>query len=296
MAFGDLTAEALEKKGLLRLMLKKGASSEQMARAEQIIKSGRSKTVDVVLALSNYSTSHTTFRDLLTRVCGVRYASMPLFDIDMFEGAMNVDWRLLKRRTREVARALRAAQTVIVRTANGSDIRVSRGRRRVYEDNGMLRKPGAFGNLPAGEAFFAPMEGSACGTLVVEWAPSGRIAPPLVLVVREGQVADIIGDDAYGSFLREMVRSRRDNGTIAEFGVGTNEMATRPGNILEAEKILGTVHVAIGDNSTFGGTVKTPFHQDFVIFKPTVMLVDGRGVQSMLMESGRYSLEGIEAG
>lgn len=291
MAFGERTAAMLEGEGLLRPLLRKRVSPELTSRAERIIKTNRRRAVDVVLALSNYSTSHTSFRDFLTRACGARYASMPLFDIEMFEGPMNVDWRILRRRTREVARALRTAETVSVRAPNGTNIEISRGRRRVHEDNGMLRKPGSFGNLPAGEAFFAPMEGTARGTLVVEWGPSGRLAEPIVLIVRDGHVSEIVGDDEYGDLLRARVHSRRDNGTIAEFGVGTNERATRADNILEAEKILGTVHVAIGDNSTFGGTVKTPFHHDFVLFRPTVLLTDRMGIQTMLMENGRFATE-----
>lgn len=289
MAFGERAASALEVEGLLKPLLRKRVSPEQIVRAERIVNANRRGAVNVVLALANFSTSHTSFRDFLTRVLHARYASMPLFDIEMFEGAMNVDWRILGRRTREVARSLRTAETVIVQAPNGTDIRIARGRRKVHEDSGMLRKPGSFGNLPAGEAFFAPMEGSAVGTLVVEWGPSRRLAEPLVLVVRDGRVAEVIGDDEYGDILREKVSSGRDNGNIAEFGIGTNEMALRPGNILEAEKILGTVHVAMGDNSTFGGTVKAPFHQDFVIFSPTVLLTDRKGVQTLLMENGRFA-------
>jgi glutamate dehydrogenase (NAD(P)+) len=54
---------------------------------------------------------------------------------------------------------------------------------------------------------------------------------------------------------------------------------------LEAEKILGTVHIAFGDNSTFGGKVKAPFHQDFVLFKPTLVL-KGRGWERVVIERG----------
>jgi leucyl aminopeptidase (aminopeptidase T) len=80
---------------------------------------------------------------------------------------------------------------------------------------------------------------------------------------------------------------RRENGNVAEVGIGTNERATRPDNILESEKILGTIHIALGDNSTFGGRVKTPFHQDFVFFRPTVVLTDSKGIQTMLMKGGK---------
>ncbi|MBI5810926.1 MAG: hypothetical protein HZB21_07055, partial [Deltaproteobacteria bacterium] len=29
-------------------------------------------------------------------------------------------------------------------------------------------------------------------------------------------------------------------------------------------------HIALGDNSSFGGKVSEPFHQDFVFFRPTL--------------------------
>ena len=67
-------------------------------------------------------------------------------------------------------------------------------------------------------------------------------------------------------------------------------MAKRPDNILESEKILGTIHIALGDNSSFGGNVSTPFHQDFVFFRPTVILIHKDGNREILMKEGRFSL------
>jgi len=69
-------------------------------------------------------------------------------------------------------------------------------------------------------------------------------------------------------------------------GIGTNPRARKPDNILESEKILGTVHVALGDNSSFGGKVKTPFHQDFVFYKPTVTLLTGEGEKIRILDKG----------
>ena len=42
---------------------------------------------------------------------------------------------------------------------------------------------------------------------------------------------------------------------LAELGIGTNDKASRPDNVLEAEKILGTIHLALGDNTGFGGII-----------------------------------------
>jgi leucyl aminopeptidase (aminopeptidase T) len=41
---------------------------------------------------------------------------------------------------------------------------------------------------------------------------------------------------------------------------------------LEAEKIKGTVHLAIGDNAHFGGTVESDLHEDFVLPHPELFL------------------------
>ncbi|PIP71360.1 MAG: peptidase, partial [Nitrospirae bacterium CG22_combo_CG10-13_8_21_14_all_44_11] len=43
-----------------------------------------------------------------------------------------------------------------------------------------------------------------------------------------------------------------------------------------------------GDNSSFGGNVSAPFHQDFVFFMPTVILVDKNGTKTMLMKDGEF--------
>ncbi|MEM2276568.1 MAG: peptidase, partial [Thermoproteota archaeon] len=56
-----------------------------------------------------------------------------------------------------------------------------------------------------------------------------------------------------------------------------NPYARRPDNVLEAEKIRGTVHIAIGDNSHMGGKAESDIHEDFIIPRPTLTL-DGKVV------------------
>ncbi len=286
-AFGGRTVEALKERRLLRRIIQKKASPEMLEAAEEVILCYRKDAVDVVIALSNYSTSHTRFRDFLTRLCGTRYASMPLFDVGMLEGAMDVDWKALERRTKAIARVVNRATEVTVTAPNGTDLRLSKRGRRAHADTGNLRRPGSFGNLPAGEVFFAPLEGTAEGRLVLEWAPTRRLSSAVTLWIREGCVEEVEGEDDFVLTLKEQLGRRRENANIAEVGIGTNDRARRPDNILESEKILGTVHVALGDNSSFGGKVKTPFHQDFVIFHPTVVLGLRDSRRVTLLEDGR---------
>ncbi|MEK7308248.1 MAG: hypothetical protein AAB089_04170 [Nitrospirota bacterium] len=95
------------------------------------------------------------------------------------------------------------------------------------------------------------------------------------------------GNEEYTNFLRKKLAERPENTNIAELGIGTNDKASRPDNILESEKILGTIHIALGDNSSFGGKVRTPFHQDFVFFKPTLALIHKNGKREVLLKEGR---------
>jgi leucyl aminopeptidase (aminopeptidase T) len=46
------------------------------------------------------------------------------------------------------------------------------------------------------------------------------------------------------------------------------------GNVLEDEKLLGTVHVAFGASAAIGGRIQVPVHLDCVVMRP-VLTVDG---------------------
>lgn len=287
-AFGSRAVSELKEKRILNPILKKNASEKDIDHARKIIRKFSNDAVNAVIALSNYSASHTRFRHFLTEICLSRYASMPLFEMSMLEGPMNVDWKQLARITREIAGRMNEAEGVEITSPNGTRISFSIKGRKALADTGILNKPGSFGNLPAGEAFLAPVEGTANGKLVLEWAPTRELRSPLTLVIKNGLVREIEGEEPYAAILREKFADREDNRNIAELGIGTNSRANRPDNILESEKIIGTIHIALGDNSSFGGKVSTPFHQDFVFFKPTVVLLHKDRARVVLMKRGKF--------
>jgi len=268
-AFGARAVKALSANGLLKKIIEKKAEGPDLKTGAEIIRKF-AKTPDAVIALSNFSTSHTRFRDYLTGCMNTRYVSMPLFDKEMLNGAMSADWGAVEARTNRVVDKLSGADTVIITSHNGTSISFSIKDRQVQPDTGILTKPGSFGNLPAGEAFLAPVEGTAEGTLILEWAPTHKLKHPIELDVKGGRVVEVSGKDVFARELQGLIASNPLMGNIAELGIGTNDKAKRPDNIIETEKILGTIHIALGDNSSFGGTVSVPFHEDFIFFKPTV--------------------------
>jgi leucyl aminopeptidase (aminopeptidase T) len=283
--FGPNLVAELQRDGLLGRLLAKTATPADLERAGELVTARRADVADVVIAMANNSTSHTRFRHLVN-AAGGRFASLPHFDPEMFFTSMAVDWHALAERTARLATEVNRAVGLRLSTPNGTRLSFSMEGRRAEGDDGLLTAPGSFGNLPAGEVYLAPLEGTAEGELVIEYAPTRRLVSPLRMIVRGGEVVDIVGDEPYRFWLEEKFGASSLNRNIAELGIGTNDRASRPDNVLEAEKILGTVHVALGDNTGFGGTISTPFHEDFVFYRPTLIAQLGGGEERILLHDG----------
>ncbi|MEE8574684.1 MAG: aminopeptidase [Thermodesulfobacteriota bacterium] len=285
-AFGKNAVKELEWAGVLTSILNKVASEEQLKKATYIIESYKEEAVDCIIALSSNSTSHTNFRKWLTGIAGTRYASMPLFETDMIVGVMTADWEAVAERTLRLKEMMSGGDSVHITARNGTDIRFSIKGQEVSADTGILTEKGSFSNLPAGEAFLAPVEGTAKGKLVLNWAPTRELSSPITLQVSKGMVTEIIGNEDHVAVLERAIEKHPLAANIAELGVGTNEKADRPNNILETEKILGTIHIALGDNSSFGGTVIVPFHQDYVFYKSTLLIKKTDGEVVTILKDG----------
>jgi len=286
---GDAVIDSLIAAGVLAPLLAKTASGEQLTLAEEIVVAGKDAVAEVVVAMANNSTSHTRFRSLVN-AAGGRFASLPNFDPEMFFTSMKVDWQLLAQRTARLADEVNRAVEISVQCTNGTTMRFHKAGRVAAGDNGLLTAPGSFGNLPAGEVYLAPLEGTSEGVMVIEYAPTRKLESPLELVVQGGNVVEIRGVEPYRAKLEQKFAESARNRNIAELGIGTNDRATRPDNILEAEKILGTIHIALGDNTGFGGTVNTPFHEDYVFYRPTVRTFMEDGSFLTLLDDGKLLL------
>lgn len=232
---------------------------------------------DVLLVPTVQSLSHTAARKAATDA-GTRAATLPGATEEMLARVMSADMEELRRRGTAVADILTAGSEARITSANGSDLTLNIDGRTGIPDAGELAEPGAFGNLPCGEGFVSPHHDAGGGKLVVDGviASIGIPDDPVALTIEDGALVAATG--AMGEeLMRQLTAAGPDGTRVAELGVGTNEKAILTGELLEDEKLLGTVHVAFGASAGIGGEIQVPVHLDCVVMKPT-LTVDGREV------------------
>lgn len=230
------------------------------------------KSCEVVVIPTSTSLSHTKARKE-ANAHGTRIATLPTITEDIMKRSIPVDYEKIKERSETVASLLSSADFAYITTERGTDLTIPLVGRKAEPDFGIYHEKGDFGNLPAGEAYIAPLEGESEGVLVVDGAISsiGKLDDLVTIKVKDGMAERIENClelekklDAHGAQAR----------SIAELGVGTNDKAKVTGKVLEDEKVMGTVHVAFGNNAAFGGTINVPVHLDCILLNPTLAVDD----------------------
>lgn len=240
------------------------------------------KSADVFLVPTSKSMTHTQARRKAV-TAGARGATLPDVTEDMIARTMSAGYTQIKERTLKLARMLKGTRRVHITSKMGTDVEIIAAGRGFRLDTGVLTKRGTFSNLPGGEIYVAPLEGKSSGIVVFDASFSGigMLSAPITVEIEKGRAARITGDR--GKLARMLDAPGPKGRNLAELGIGTNDRAKITGNVLEDEKVMGTIHLAFGDNSTFGGKVKVDVHLDGLVLKPTVV-VDGREI----IKNGRF--------
>ena len=242
------------------------------------------KKFDVVLCPTTKSLTHTNARRNASAK-GVRIASLPGITIDSMIRGLNADYKKIAALTLKLKKIFEKTKIVRVTAPNGTDITMDISGRTAIPSKGLFHKKGESGNLPTGETFVAPLEGKSNGVFVVDGSMAGIgviTDTPIRIEVEKGYATKITGGPKARKLVKMLDKYGKPGRNIAEFGVGTNHKAKLSGLLLEDEKVLGTIHIALGDNKSMGGKVNVPIHLDGVVKKPTVYF-DGK----VIMKDGK---------
>lgn len=243
------------------------------------------KSADVVICPTAQSLTHTNAKIEAAKT-GTRIATMPGITPGMFsKGAITADYGRVEKLTEKMTALLTKASTAVIEK-DGCILTIDLTGRNGVPSSGVYRHPGEGGNLPSGEAYIAPLENGSNGEMIIDGSMVGigKLSTPLHVTVKDGKLCSIEGA---GSERLSVLLENEANATLGELGIGTNEAAILSGVILEDEKVYGTVHIAFGTNTSFGGVNKAACHMDGIILKPTLYL-DGEKV----IDKGEYLVDG----
>jgi leucyl aminopeptidase (aminopeptidase T) len=211
-------------------------------------------------------------------------------DQAILDHELMADYQEIAAITNKLYDRLKERLKVHITSPLGTDLTMSIQGRIVATDPGILREPG-FHNLPSGECYVAPLEDSADGLFVVDKSfPEIVIKEPIRITFEHGRVTNIAGGqeaEQLEAVIADAETKPTGEGsrTIAELGIGTNPYARITGNVMTDEKVMGTIHIAIGHNAVppYNGQNRAPIHLDGVMGQPT-LTIDG----DTLIDNGEY--------
>lgn len=231
---------------------------------------------DVIIAPTSKSLSHTQAR-LSASKKGTRIATLPgITENMMTSGGITADYNEIVKSGQKIHKKLKMVKNVRIVSEIGTDITFNVNPEKWQIDTGICKNKGCFTNLPGGEIFIAPEDANGVYYIDGSIGNFGLLDTPIEVRVNNRQAVSITGTNAE-KLVKILDSTGKFGRNIAELGIGLNPNASLIGNVLEDEKVKGTVHVAFGDNSTFGGNVKAGIHIDGII-KDVKVYFDGKQI------------------
>jgi aminopeptidase len=184
--------------------------------------------------------------------------------------------------------------TVEISNPAGTSLTLRADDRKFFTDTKLDWKTMKWMNLPTGEVIVAPVEDSLNGKLVCDMAVGGigKLREPIEVTTKKGRVQNVFSRDT--DHLRRIKKTFQTDewaDVIGEFAFGINPKARFADEFLEAEKMLGTVHVAFGANTDMpGGKNPSNNHMDLLISEPTVTVTKKNGETVTILKKGCFQL------
>ena len=264
---------------LTEILPRKSNGEEPPAEVAELM-----KKFDVVFCPTSKSLTHTDARRAASAL-GVRIATLPGVTEEIMIRCMNADYHAIAKRTHALCAIMEKTSVIRVTSPAGTDISMPIQGRTAHASSGLFHEKGQSGNLPTGEAYLAPLEHQSNGIVVVDgsMASVGIVKSPIKIIVKDGYAAEISGGEEAEILKKLLEPHGKDAYNVAEFGIGTNDKAIITGKIIEDEKVMGTIHIAFGDNKSMGGTVRVASHLDGLVKFPTVWFDE-----QMIMKDGVF--------
>jgi aminopeptidase len=207
----------------------------------------------------------------------IRLGHCPGLTLDMLtEGALAMttqEHRGMQTFAFKLMQKLQKTATIKITNPAGTRISLNFGGRRFITDTIIDWENMLWMNLPTGEVYAGPIENSLTGKFVCDMAIGGigPIKTPVTLDIKDGKVQNIESEDKQVlKEVKDSLGTDKWSDVIGEFAFGINSKARLVEEFLESEKMMGTIHIAFGNNKDMpGGRNESQNHLDLMISKPS---------------------------
>ncbi|MFI5241331.1 MAG: aminopeptidase [Microgenomates group bacterium] len=192
--------------------------------------------------------------NLLTEDLGCRHGHMIGINDQIMKDGMSQDYAAISKAANTLHGVLKDAEEIKVTDEHGTDLTVSFSNspdRKWQVDDGLIIKPKAWANLPAGEVFTCP---EVANGQVVAWEAGdyfsekyGLLRSPVILNIENSRVVGISGENTQlNRELEAYLKTQENSNRMGEFAIGCLlGLKGLIGNLLQDEKFPG-VHMAFG--------------------------------------------------
>ena len=254
-------------------------------RTKEII---NSSTPDLIVNVFRKKDEETSYRIQFMRLerrRAERILHCPGITMDMFtEGAAALseqEYRNMFAHGDRIKDALKGTYKVHVTCPRGSDFTMDLGGKDFQVEQGT--------NIPTGEINVMPPIGDSFeGKLVSTSGGTGKLYTdtPAEIYSKDGLAGEV---KCESSHVREriLVELNRDPGAryLGEFAIGINPKARIVDSFIEAEKVVGAIHVA------FGGSYRpSKTHLDLLIENSTVTTYKEDGTPFVILDNGKLQV------
>lgn len=234
------------------------------------------------------------------------------------EGASQENFEEMRKRIEKMKEIMKDVEKAHITSELGTDLEIDIKSYTLLGEDGRINRPGTGSNFPVGEYGGSVDLEKTNGVLVIDGAVTniGRVDEPIKIEIRQGKVIAVSGGEAARKLQATLEKANEgykkqnpegmaDAFKIAEFSFGMNSKAFRynekgekisPSTSLEAEKGLGTIHVAFGRNTVLGVKKEDPdyndiaIHIDNVVMRPTVKGIKRDNSEIEIINNGEFLL------
>lgn len=238
----------------------------------------------------------------------------PSTNLESFIRTVPIDYTLLAQRCNAIKNILDRAAAVRVTAPGGTNVYIGLKGRLAKSDDGDFSRPGTGGNLPAGETFISPENGTAQGIIAFDGSISLHdrdilIHEPIRCTLEGGYITAIEGGEEARELLQTITMAEgqaaeyekagrlpagsgaiyaKNARNIGELGIGLNPLARITGNMLEDEKAFRTCHFAVGHN--YDEDAPALIHLDGLVKDPTIVAIFEDGREQLIEEAGELRI------